>query len=88
MGGWEMTEDEAKTKWCPHARIATYTLDGSDGITASNKTSRGAIRDGAFCIAGRCMAWRETLPVSLSSINRAVTVQVPTGYCGLAGPVT
>lgn len=46
-----MTEDEAKTKWCPFARSAP---------------SRGAViynRDGAgnpyvLCIGSACMAWR------------------------------
>jgi hypothetical protein len=53
-----MTEEEAKMKWCPHARVATYATDGDDGMTAANKTSGGAIRDGARCIGSECMSWR------------------------------
>ena len=64
-----MTEDEAKTKWCPFVRYA---------IVSKYVVSSGANRLGddvgyhenasqCRCIGSACMAWR------------------PAGYCGLAG---
>lgn len=45
-----MTEDEAKTKWCPHA-VASHTnprngFDGRGGLAVHP------------CIGSACMAWR------------------------------
>ena len=66
-----MTEDEAKTKWCPFTRCGegiNRTSDGSVFFKGSVATP---------CIGSVCMAWRwETKyqpPIS--------------GYCGLAGKV-
>lgn len=39
-----MTEDEAKTKWCPFARVVD--------------SARGTDGEGARCIGSACMAWR------------------------------
>ena len=76
-----MTEDEALTKWCPHARIANRDLDAEPAPPAYNRLSFG---EGAFdasdyattlCVGSHCMAWRWTGYAEIS------------GYCGLAGPV-
>jgi hypothetical protein len=45
-------------------------------MCAANKTSGGALREGARCIASECMAWR---------VAKSVIVQQTLGYCGLAG---
>ena len=52
-----MTEDEAKTKWCPMARLASgggsvnrYYVGGMGGGPTT----------GSNCIASGCMMWRET----------------------------
>lgn len=58
-----MTEDEAKTKWCPFARVEG---DEGDGLPASNRNARPKGEQGApaftfpasLCIASACMAWR------------------------------
>lgn len=52
-----MTEDEAKTKWCPFARYPAVVADPGANVgypnpaVASNANSR--------CIGSACMAWCE-----------------------------
>jgi hypothetical protein len=65
MGSWEMTEDEAKTKWCPHARngqAGSYERNkrqwGEGAYIADVETGVVAINTDAKCIASKCMAWR------------------------------
>lgn len=65
-----LTEEEAKTKWCPFA-----------SVTARDANGCGTYWNGepAFmCIASACMAWR---PIPKSAENP----YPPEGYCGLAG---
>ena len=77
-----MTEDEAKLKWCPFARVTDG--GGSDGrqLTATNRHAGKKIgkdgkprilRGNSLCIASDCMAWR--------SYSRLAG----NGFCGLAG---
>ena len=60
-----MTEAEAKTKWCPFARVGLVTDD--DGGVAVNRSvepvdkrtvSICSVYDETRCIAAACMAWR------------------------------
>ena len=67
-----MTEDEAKTKWCPMARVVVGTI--SESMAACNRSIQGMPPDleaQTRCIASACMMWR---PID---IGRG-------GYCGLA----
>lgn len=52
-----MTEDEAKTKWCPFARPAAVAPHDC-GEVRGNRNMDGAVDTGALCIASQCMAWR------------------------------
>ena len=45
-----MTEDEAKTKWCPQTLHATLRV--TDHVKLPVEMS------GALCIGSKCMAWR------------------------------
>lgn len=63
-----MTEEEAKTKWCPFARVSMRDAEGRttrprNRVVELNK--QGAVAHefssnlvGARCIASACMAWR------------------------------
>lgn len=66
-----MTEDDARTKWCPFARvIAPITAPGMDmswatGNRVSIPDALGTVSSGepmsppaAACIGSACMAWR------------------------------
>jgi len=78
-----MTEDQARERWCPFARVAD-SIETS--APAANRLSRfrGVTNDplvpDAFCIASDCMAWR------VSGVVRDEDGEGPwLGYCGLAG---
>lgn len=77
-----MTEEEAKTKWCPIVRPVNVSA-----------TAR-AVSGSATCIASACMAWRWAQPgivsgLDLSGTAEEVAARYPDiqsdGYCGLAG---
>lgn len=73
-----MTEDEAKTKWCPMVRVAS-------GPYVPGTYSVGMLdNQEAKCIGSACMMWRYLNP------DVGVTKQTDGtgnahGYCGLAG---
>lgn len=79
-----MTEDEAKTKWCPQT-LATTWVDADHAYT---KTA------GTCCLDFACMAWRWSGEVIWSEMSKAwLAKDVPEdaktnaakGYCGLGG---
>lgn len=92
-----MTEDEAKTKWCPFARV----LAERENIAANRGSFDGSH---ANCIGSACMAFRHTrLGTILKNTETGEerswlidTTRTPPGwvidrqepddcYCGLAG---
>jgi hypothetical protein len=87
-----LSEEEAKTKWCPHVRHP------GEGGTFNRGTQHGPLNDHEHnagtlcnCIASACMAWRwwdgETLshePHSEYGAQRIAPDQ-RRGYCGIAG---
>ena len=67
-----MTEDEAKTKWCPQARVsAGIQYNAANRRSPTYRGDPPLMLDGGNCIGSGCMAWRET--------------STQHGYCGLAG---
>ncbi len=87
-----MTEDKAKTKWCPFVR---YTAD-SEGDVASNRCSNFIVEldiatDASSCIGSQCMAWRwNQSPTDNAQRQQQASdplgqLRGPHGYCGLAG---
>ena len=96
-----MTEDEAKTKWCPFARVPGLTIGGS-GIAMNRhpqNTPQPELEHAEFmtpkCIGSACMAWRWIITpkqaesnASIEAINPGCNPNMETvsrGYCGLAG---
>jgi hypothetical protein len=71
-----MTEEDAKTKWCPYANGGART-----------PTSYGVAICG--CMGAVCMMWRWKTTPDSASYPRASTgapiVSTTDGYCGLAG---
>ena len=77
-----MTEDEAKTKWCPFVRVSIAT--GGQDTYAVNRIAKLDDKDlvgntpGTRCIASECMAWRWNPEGHIPNKGKQ-------GYCGLAG---
>jgi hypothetical protein len=77
-----MTEDEARSKWCPMTRLSMATNDNKD-VTGFNRiiTSDG-MRDNkapseiGMCVASKCMLWRWDAH-TFDHVE-------PSGYCGLS----
>jgi hypothetical protein len=88
-----MTEEEAKTKWCPFARLTFST----EGFAAGNRFDDCAWAEKrALCIGSACMAWRVDgeyagawLRGQQDLLNAGKPASdkpfVPQGFCGLAG---
>ena len=88
-----MTEDEAKTKWCPQSIFAVDSPAGLSGNRWDNGdgTSTGSYANNACkCIGSGCMAWRwdkdgwSMMFDDIGPCLRKDAVDLH-GYCGLAG---
>ena len=89
-----MTEDEARTKWCPHARLLTASERDrvEPGLPVGynrHPSTVGVIFGAARCLASDCMAWRWSVtPIEAERANadeRNSVKAVATGFCGMAG---
>jgi hypothetical protein len=85
-----LSEEEARQRWCPHARAMGYARDAGN-IT---KLVAGYNRDHPdgnipACIASHCMAWRWSEPKTLKDIDLVTSDVVASpprlGFCGLSG---
>ena len=77
-----MTEDEAKTKWCPHIRYTPPTQESGWSWNSNDPCGQ------PMCIGSACMAWRWVEPPSDWLAHATVEQREayrPHGYCGLAG---
>lgn len=96
-----MTEDEAKTKWCPFVRVASLHESKnprewigvaganravSSGIVDKKGVGDDGLPDAARCIGSACMAWRyERRRFETNDEGRVREALGGAGYCGLAG---
>jgi len=69
-----VTEEEAKTKWCPQTRIHVL-----DDVEYNNRQNFDAGRIGDMCITSNCMMWVEDTSVKVST----GAMSVCGGHCGL-----
>lgn len=89
-----MTEDEAKIKWCPFARVMqTEQLKNANGMPVdaiAATSNRRSDYDYVKCIGSKCMAWRweevnYSPPDTCEGLQQEGNRLVRIGYCGLAG---
>lgn len=85
-----VTEEEAKTKWCRHARHAEVgggawnRGNWEDGDVLNTNHNGG--RYACTCLGSQCMAWRWVGGWSRDDRSGANGPVVPSkGYCGDAG---
>jgi len=83
-----VTEAEAKTKWCPFARVSSHGRDAAWNRIGPHRIGDPAVMlpAWALCLGPDCMAWRQTdnktWPFGPGEPEREPE---PAGYCGLAG---
>lgn len=58
-----MTEDEARTKWCPHTRV--WQISGTESTSVAYNRTESELSSytnpsRARCIASDCMMWEST----------------------------
>lgn len=76
-----LTEEEAKTKWCPLARYKSVNGEGINRWVNIADTQLNP--DPARCIASFCMAWRQAPLIVGGSIPEIAGPRK--GYCGAFG---
>lgn len=90
------TEDEARTKWCPFARVPVVVATPDQSCPAASGNRATTMDDECNCIASDCMAWRRGKDAWLTSGGKVIQQAdcepecgyghwVKQGYCGLAG---
>lgn len=92
-----MTEEEARLRWCPFARVGGGRDAGMATVNRPHYTSDSFTKDRTRCYASDCMAWRWTKrPVAARGagydLNGSIRRSIPAapaepgqGFCGLAG---
>ena len=79
-----ITEEEAKTKWCPHVRHVAG--DANQASNAAGYAGGRAHEEWNCCIGSKCMAWRFVKYVVQPGVDNAGNWNVnDVGYCGLSG---
>ncbi len=69
-----MTEEEAKTKWCPQSRLGS----SKSGLGGFNRFAPPETRDdfeGTRCLGSACMAWRRNTATFLKDRKTGVFVR-------------
>ncbi len=69
------TEDEARGKWCPMARVAVMSDNPERGAHNRLIDDEKKLEGRAHCIASDCMAWRW----------HNANAEEEIGYCGAFG---
>lgn len=91
-----VTEDEAKTKWCPFARVIVDREFAEESVASGNRWTGETLPTNSptnsECLGPGCMAWRWQPrmepagdPFDISKSPGIARSAPPThGYCGLA----
>lgn len=77
-----MTEDEAKTKWCPFVRLGVTGCQAGGVNRIADISASKVTTDIAPCIVSQCIAWRYIDGYGPEETKLGDKTK---GYCGLAG---
>jgi hypothetical protein len=75
-----VTEEEAKTKWCPMIRSGHVAGMAINSYVEMQKGAIDSWYEQTRCIASGCMMWRSRLEIVANTRDL-----YKEGYCGLAG---
>lgn len=68
-----MREDEAKTKWCPYARLVAAVARNGETVVVDNRAAEVIVARVPPCIGSKCMVWRWG-PIEEAGPNETVFV--------------
>ena len=74
-----ISEEVAKTKWCPLAVVIVRDMYSGAAGNRSNDKNTGLLT-GARCLGSRCMAWRWEIYNGAEAVHQAGDC----GFCGMA----
>lgn len=81
-----LTEEQARTKWCPHSRqIGVTSRDNGTCATVNREGPEHYGADNCLCIASGCMAWQFGTWTVGGRIEVAKEDGHALGYCGAFG---
>ena len=80
-----LTEEEARTKWCPFYQTMAVSTASDDIIEGTNRAGKFGEQFRPACIASECMAWRWGQDVPRRVKGEDDHDMYRAGYCGLAG---
>jgi hypothetical protein len=78
-----MTEEQAKTKWCPMVRGGLNVYPTYGNVQEPGPEQRNPA--GARCIGSHCMMWRWTRAAEQVRVRDEIHLSSGEGRCGLAG---
>lgn len=79
-----MTEEEAKTKWCPQSFAPAFDGEPNPNFPGHMRHVRhGGLQ--TLCCGSACMAWRWEAKVDVWLIVKVRVNSRSEGFCGLAG---
>lgn len=84
------TEEEAKKKWCPYARVLGTIDQGVSQIAAFSFNRHKEGEPFGQCIGSACMAfrWKARFGTDPNNPENCAALTPTHGYCGLAGTPT
>lgn len=88
-----LTEEEAKAKWCPDARVMTLAKRSNGDDESLVGLNRVQLADNAKdlnptsarCLGSKCMAWRFLDPTRYGADGPLLDKDERRGYCGKVG---
>lgn len=79
-----MTEDQAKTKWCPFVRTGLVSGMAVNRHIADAPGAFDGVYDETRCRASDCMMWRWKLVYNEADPTSDLVDSAVEGYCGMS----